>query len=118
AKITFANGRVMEGDELNEAVEGLRQTAGRIRRLASVVPAELLEQAAIAGALTLDPIKADAAAQVLAQRLDAVSLPTERGWKVSAGSTLTMGRTVRGVAERHTLDAAGLRNGDARWLDE
>src|SRR5690606_38128534 len=24
----------------------------------------------------------------------------------------------RGVAERRTLDAAGLRNGDARWLDE
>lgn len=118
AKMSFADGRVIEGDEVKESVEGLRQTAGRLRRLATVVPAELLEQAAIAGALTLDPTKADAAAQVLAQRLDAISLPTERGWKVSAGSTLTMGRTVRGVAERHTLDAAGLRNGDARWLDE
>ncbi|EHL96129.1 DNA gyrase, B subunit [Acetobacteraceae bacterium AT-5844] len=118
ARLTFADGRVAEGEELNEVVEGLRQTAGRIRRLASHVPAELLEQAAIAGALTLDPIKADAAAQLLAQRLDAISLPSERGWKVSAGSSLTMGRTVRGVAERHTLDAAGLRQGDARWLDE
>jgi DNA gyrase subunit B len=118
AKMSFADGRVIEGEVLKESVEGLRQTAGRLRRLANVVPAELLEQAAIAGALTLDPTKADAAAQVLAQRLDAISLPTERGWKVSAGSTLTMGRTVRGVAERHTLDAAGLRNGDARWLEE
>ncbi|MBO1074913.1 DNA topoisomerase (ATP-hydrolyzing) subunit B [Roseomonas marmotae] len=118
AKLTFADGRVVEGEALSELVERLRQAAGRIRRLASNVPAELVEQAAIAGALTLDSVKADAAAQVLAQRLDAIALPSERGWKVSAGTTLSMGRTVRGVAERYTMDATALRSADARWLED
>ena len=44
----------------------------------------LLEQAAIAGALTPDVDRATSAAQALARRLDAVSLPTERGWVVGA----------------------------------
>jgi DNA gyrase subunit B len=118
ARLTFADGQVVEGDALNELVERLRQAAGRIRRLAKDIPAELLEQAAIAGALTLDADKAGAAAQVLAQRLDSIALPNERGWKVAAGATLTMARTVRGVAEKHVLDAAALRGVDARWLDE
>jgi DNA gyrase subunit B len=118
AKLSFDGGEVVEGAALMEMVEGLRQTAGRIRRLAKDIPPELVEQAAVAGALTLDSGKADAAAQVLARRLDAIALPNERGWKVVAGTTLTMARTVRGVAEKHTLDAAALRGADGRWLDE
>ena len=31
---------------------------------------------------------------------------------------LTLSRTVRGVAERYTLDAAALRSAEARWLAE
>ena len=38
--------------------------------------------------------------RTLAARLNAVSLPTERGWVVSADGGLTLSRTVRGVAER------------------
>ena len=45
--------------------------------------------------------------------LNAVSLPTERGWVVSADGGLTMSRMVRGVAERYTLDPASLRSEDA-----
>ncbi len=67
----------------------------------------LLEQAAIAGALTPDAARATAAAPDLAARLNAVSLPTERGWVVSADNGLTLSRTVRGVAERYALDAVG-----------
>jgi DNA gyrase subunit B len=54
------------------------------------------------------------------QRLNAVSLPAERGWTVAADSTigLTFARTVRGVAEIHTLDPATLRSAEARWLSE
>ena len=29
---------------------------------------------------------------------------------------LTLGRTVRGVAERYTLDPTALRSAEARWL--
>ena len=56
--------------------------------------------------------------QTLAARLNAVSLPTERGWVVSADGGLTLSRMVRGVAERYTLDAAALRSAEARWLAE
>ncbi|MBO1080017.1 DNA topoisomerase (ATP-hydrolyzing) subunit B [Roseomonas haemaphysalidis] len=118
ARLSLTDGRVVEGDELATLVEGLRQTASRIRRLSKTIPAELLEQAAVAGALTLDGDRADAAAAALAARLNGMALPTERSWIASAGTSLVMARTVRGVAERHTLDAAALRSPEARWLDE
>ncbi|HWL84091.1 MAG TPA: DNA topoisomerase (ATP-hydrolyzing) subunit B [Roseomonas sp.] len=119
ARLSFADGRTVEGNELQEVVEALRQTAGRIRRLASGVPTELVEQAAIAGALTADAERALAAAPVLAGRLDALAQPSERGWKVAPGAEgLVMGRTVRGVADRHRLDNAALRGADSRWLNE
>src|SRR6185436_14849533 len=56
------------------------------------------------------------AAPGLVARLNAVSLPNEQGWMVSADTGLTMSRMVRGVAERYTLDAASLRSAEARWL--
>jgi DNA gyrase subunit B len=48
--------------------------------------------------------------------LNAVSLPTEQGWVVSADAGLTLSRTVRGVAERYALEPAALRSAEARWL--
>jgi len=119
ASLRFADGRVVEGDELRETVEALRQTGGRIRRLANNLPSDLVEQAAIAGVLLPDPERATAATPLLAARLDALALPSERGWKVTTGPEgLVMARTVRGVVERHRMDLATLRGPDARWLTE
>ncbi|MBI0433459.1 DNA topoisomerase (ATP-hydrolyzing) subunit B [Roseomonas sp. KE0001] len=119
ASLRFADGREAREDELREVVESMRQIASRIRRLAGSQPVELIEQAAIAGALTTDAASALAAAPGLAARLDTLALPNERGWKVATGAEgLVMGRTVRGVAERHRLDAVALRSPEARWLAE
>jgi DNA gyrase subunit B len=118
AKIRFADGRELRGAELAEEVERLRQVAARIRRLATQVPAGIVEQAAVAGALTLDADRALAGAALLAQRLDALAPENERGWKATADGALTLYRTVRGVTERHVLDAVALRSAEARWLDE
>jgi DNA gyrase subunit B len=118
ARLSYADGRVFEGDELRVEVRLLREATLQLRRLAGTTPIALLEQAAIAGALTPDATRATAAAPGLAGRLNAVSLPNERGWVVSADGGLTISRTVRGVAERHTLDGASLRSSEARWLDE
>ncbi|HVB67807.1 MAG TPA: DNA gyrase subunit B, partial [Acetobacteraceae bacterium] len=119
ATLIYADGRSFAGSELRTEVVWLREAAARLRRLAGGIPLALLEQAAIAGALAADPARAVAAAQGLAARLDAVSAPTERGWVVSAdGTGLTLGRVVRGVTEKHTLDAAALRSAEARWLAE
>jgi DNA gyrase subunit B len=119
AALRHADGRELRGAELREEVERLRQVQSRIRRLATQVPAEIIEQAAVAGALTLDAERAPRAAATLQQRLDALAPPSERGWMATAdGTTLALGRTVRGVAERHLLDAAALKSAEARWLDE
>ncbi|WP_137181125.1 DNA topoisomerase (ATP-hydrolyzing) subunit B [Roseomonas sp. AR75] len=119
AHLRFADGRELRGDELREEVDRLRQVQARIRRLATQVPAEIVEQAAVAGALTLDAERAPNAAAVLQQRLDALAPESERGWKATAdGSSLSLGRVVRSVAERHVLDTAALKSAEARWLDE
>ncbi|CAA9210444.1 MAG: DNA gyrase subunit B [uncultured Acetobacteraceae bacterium] len=119
ARLRLADGREAAGDELRAEVELMRQLASRVRRLAANVPVEVVEQAAVAGALTLDEDRALAAGQALAARLDALALPAERGWKVATGPDgLQMARTVRGVAERHALTPAALRSAEARWLDE
>ena len=119
ARLTYADGRVLEGPELAAETKLLREAAQTLRRLSAAAPVPYLEQAVIAGALTSDAARATAAAPELARRLDGVSLPAERGWIVAAdGSGLTLGRTVRGVAERYTLDAATLKSAEARWLAE
>ncbi len=117
SRLSYADGTVFESEELREHVRWLRYVAALLRRLSVTAPVMYLEQVAIAGALNADPSRAIAAAPVLAARLNAVSLPTEQGWVVSADGGLTMSRMVRGVAERYTLDAASLRSEDARRLD-
>ncbi len=119
ARLSYADGRVLEGEALRQEVLWLREAHARVRGLATAAPTSLIEQAAIAGALTPDPARATAAAQVLAARLDAVSAPAERGWIVAGdGTGLTMARVVRGVTEKHTLDLAALRSAESRWLAE
>ncbi|MFV0334661.1 MAG: DNA topoisomerase (ATP-hydrolyzing) subunit B [Tropicimonas sp.] len=119
ASLRFSDGRALTADDLRAEQEFHRQAAGRIRRLAAAVPAELVEQAAVSGALTLGAGRAAGAAQALSARLNALAPENERGWVAALDETgLTLARTVRGVTERHTLDAAALRSADARWLDE
>ncbi|HYZ23621.1 MAG TPA: DNA gyrase subunit B, partial [Rhodopila sp.] len=117
-RLTYANGEVYQGDELRREVILLREASLNLKRLSLSIPVAYLEQAAIAGVLTPDPARAMAAAPAFAARLNAVSLPTEQGWVVSADHGLTLSRTVRGVAERYTLDASALRSAEARWLAE
>jgi DNA gyrase subunit B len=117
ARLTYADGASFGNEELREHVRWLRYVAALLRRLSVTAPVAYLEQVAIAGALNADPSRALAAAPVLVGRLNAVSLPNEKGWVVSADGGLTMSRMVRGVAERYTLDPASLRSEDARRLD-
>src|SRR6185437_1159951 len=84
ARLVYVDGRVLEGAELAAEANWLREATLRLRRLETAAPVALLEQAAIAGALTPDAERATAAAQRLAGRLDAISSPTERGWIVAA----------------------------------
>ena len=118
ARLSYTDGRVLEGDELRQEVRLLREASLHLRRLAPGIPAMLLEQAAIAGVLTSDRDRAIANSPLLAQRLNAVSLPTERGWVVSADNGVTLSRTVRGVVEKYSLEPAALRSAEVHWLSE
>ncbi|MEO3471070.1 DNA topoisomerase (ATP-hydrolyzing) subunit B [Roseomonas sp. CAU 1739] len=119
ASLRFFDGRLLTAQDLRAEQEFHRQATSRIRRLSGVVPADIVEQAAVTGALTMDAERATAAAQALAVRLNELAPANERGWVATSGEAgLTLARTVRGVAERHTLDATALRSAEARWLDE
>ena len=119
ARITYGDGSVHAGPEMAAELAWLREAAGHIRRLSAHVPATLVEQAAIVGALTPDSNRTMAVGNELVTRLNAVSLPNERTWKASADERgLHLARTVRGVAERYSLEAASLRSSEARWLSD
>jgi DNA gyrase subunit B len=117
ARLTYPD-VVLEGDELRQEVRLLREATLHLRRLAPGIPIDLLEQAAIAGVLTSDRVRATANAPALVTRLNNVSLPNERGWIVSADNGLIMSRTVRGVVERHSLEPVALRSAEVHWLAE
>jgi DNA gyrase subunit B len=120
ASLTLSGGQRLDGAAMVEEAHFLRDTHARLRALtAGGAPLPLLEQAAIAGVLTLNTAAAQSEAGTLQARLDAISPPSERGWKVVVdASGLHMARTVRGVAEHFTVDAAALRSAEARWLAE
>ena len=119
ARITYADGTAFEGAGMAGELAWLREASGNLHRLAVSVPVWLLEQAAIAGALTPDVERAMGVSGELVTRLNAVSLPNERTWKVTADERgLHLARVVRGVAERYSVDATNLRSSEARWLSE
>ena len=117
ATLTYADGRVLAGEDLVAEAAWLREAWLNLRRLSVGVPTNLLEQAAIAGALTSDHVSTIGARSMLASRLAAISAPAERGWAVDADERgLRMRRMVRGVADWHSVDAGSLRSQEARWL--
>ncbi len=107
------------GDELREAAVWIGQVVHRLRAMENTLPQLYLEQIAIAGLMTPTALGEAAKDAALVARLNAISHPTERGWVVTSDETgLKLGRTVRGVAEHYTLDAAVLRTAEARYLAE
>ena len=119
ARLTYADGRAYAGADMAGELAWLREAAANLRGLSAAMPTNLLEQAAIAGALSSDPERTTAVSGELVQRLNVVSLPTERTWKAWADDRgLHLARTVRGVAERFDVDATALRSTEARWLAE
>ncbi len=92
-----------------------------LRKVGSI---DVVEQAAIAG--LLNPALLDAGGQgeeavkYLAQRLDLLAPPGERGWsgEVKANEGFILSRRRHGVTERRVLDSALLKSAEARRLDE
>ena len=118
ASLTLADGRELTGEDLRATIVRLGRITQTVKQIANKIPVWILEQAAIARALHQDPAIAQERAPVLQARLDAASLPNERGWKVAPTESgeLRLARNVRGVGEVYTLDATLLRSVEARRL--
>jgi DNA gyrase subunit B len=124
AVLTLFDGSQIAGADLRGLIERARAANHLIRALSRRLPIAVAEQTAIAGALTAevlsDPAKAEAAAHYVARRLDMLEPATDRGWHGASDGKggVVFTRTLRGVAERHVIDAGLVATVEARRLDE
>lgn len=121
--LTLSGGEVRMAADLRNVVEEARNISNVLNGLHTRYNRGVVEQAAIAGALNPDNMhnheKAQEAAAYIARRLDILADEFERGWEGEATleGDLIFSRTVRGVKEVTTIDAALLASADARRLN-
>jgi DNA gyrase subunit B len=121
--LVTGGGEERAGQDLRDIVKEARIITSLIDQLHSRYDRGIVEQAAILGlfdlATSASTAKAEAAAQVMASRLDQMAEETETGWDGRFGNEgFVFRREVRGVTEVHTLDRALLQSLDARRLNE
>ncbi len=124
AVLTLGNGEEVAGEDLRYVVREARVVVAGLESLHSRYPRFIVEQTAIAGALSPEVLSdmgdAQNAAEYVARRLDVLSEETERGWvgKATEDGGLMFEREVRGVREVHSIDAPLISSSDARRLDQ
>ena len=125
AVFTQHDGGQRAANDLRDLLEQARVERRWLQPLAAKVGSlEVVEQAALAGALAagllVDPNRAIEMAHRTADRLNRLSDGGPNGqWQgeVIAGEGLVFSRTRQGVGERRLIDAALLRSSEARRLD-
>lgn len=122
AVLRLADGEASAGQDLRAIVDRARAVRSLIEGLHHRYSHDVVEQAAIAGALDARLIDNHAAAQnaadSVAARLDVIADEFEKGWTGEAmpDGSLAFRRVVRGVTETSIIDAALLASADARKL--
>jgi DNA gyrase subunit B len=123
AVLRLAGGESRAGADLMSLVNEARALRHVLEQLHTRYDRRAVEQAALAGALkplaTVDDAEGEPRAHVIAERLNAISEETERGWRgrtEMGGYVLT--RELRGVRQALTLDAGLIASAEARRLDE
>jgi DNA gyrase subunit B len=112
------------GRDLADLVERARISRSLLLALARKAKLDVVEQAAIAGALDAglleDRERGEAVIAEVARRLDALAEEGEKGWTGEwlEGEGLRFSRSVFGVLEAHLLDAQMLRSVEARRLTD
>jgi DNA gyrase subunit B len=123
AVLTLASGEQRSGADLASLLDQARQIKSMLDALPPRYPQFIIEQTAIAGALTPEvlskPEMAAQSAQYIAARLNRMSDEVERGWEgVPTGDGgLTFARELRGVREAYDIDAPLISSADAHRLD-
>src|SRR5712691_1848524 len=124
AVFTQHDGGQRAGNDLRDLLEQARVQRRWLQPLAAKVGSlEVVEQAAIAGALAAgllaDPNRAIEMAHRTAERLNLIADGLDGPWQgdVIAGEGLVFSRNRQGVGERRLIDAVLLRSSEARRLD-
>jgi DNA gyrase subunit B len=121
--LVLADGSERAGADLRAIVEEALTIRAALDALHVRYSREVIEQAAIAGALSPEVLssaeQASGAARYIARRLDIISEETERGWtgEPTADGGLTFARELRGVKESWTLDGKLIASADSLRLD-
>ena len=121
--LTNEAGLQVAGPELKELVEKSVSLSRTIDQLTfQIENRDVIEQAAIAGMLTLDVLSDSDSARLLAERMDHYSDPLEQGWSgavedAAAGPEIVLRRTLRGITETHRLDKRLVTTAEARQLN-
>ncbi|MBX9711510.1 MAG: DNA topoisomerase (ATP-hydrolyzing) subunit B [Xanthobacteraceae bacterium] len=122
--LKLSSGEERRGRDLQTLVDDARVVRGILMNMHSRYNRSVVEQAAIAGVLSPHVVgnidTANAAADYIAKRLDALADEVERGWigSFKEGEGYFFERTVRGVKDVAMIDDALLGSAEARKLDE
>ena len=115
--LILPDGTQIAGEDLRDRVRAASNFKANLARLALRAPADLLEQAAMAGAMAAGA--GDAEAEKTAERLNRFAEEGEDNWAGRfAEGALVLQRTVRGVEENAILPAPLLASQDAIRLAE
>lgn len=122
ASLIHPDGTQVASADLRRIIDSCLQTKEMIETPAKLVGANfILEQAAVAGILTIDDFSAKASsyAEKLVNRLNLISLPGQKTWvgHVDEAHTLTMSRTLQGVEESYKIRLSLLNTAEVRQLD-
>jgi DNA gyrase subunit B len=122
--LRLGSGEARAGQDLREVISDALRLRALIEGLHSRYNRNVVEQAAVAGALNIELVQNRAVAEEtvaeVARRLDLIAEETERGWTgyVSDQGGFVFERMVRGVKEAAIIDMALLGSADARHIDQ
>ncbi|MFK7902445.1 MAG: DNA topoisomerase (ATP-hydrolyzing) subunit B [Nitratireductor sp.] len=121
--IELSSGEVRTGADLRTVIDTAIKLRSLINGIHTRYNKQVVEQAAIAGALNVELMsdleRAKEAGEYVAKRLDAIAEETERGWQAIAKEDggFIFERMVRGVKESADIDMALIGSADARRMD-
>jgi DNA gyrase subunit B len=121
AVLQLANGQQRAAADLRRVVDHAAQSRHLMQPIIRKVgAAAVVEQTAILGALNPEAARDPNVAKAIADRLNALSTPDERGWSGLADQDggLAFQRRLRGVNNKHIIDAALIRSAESHRLDQ
>jgi DNA gyrase subunit B len=124
ARLEIAGGEVRINQDLRQVIDTALNFRSLLSNIHSRYNKNVVEQAAIAGALNVELMnnreQALEAGEYVARRLDIIAEETERGWvaKPREDGGISFERMVRGVKEVAEIDMALIGSADAMRMDQ